>query len=68
MYDSKELEIEDKAVLVIQCVRGELKLGTKHYVDGVYTEDVVKIIEGMRDGSLIIEPTPERQHIFKEAS
>lgn len=64
MYDTKAME---KAFLIIDAVKGELALGTKHYrtSDGSLLYSPLDIILAMKDSDLTIEPTPERQHLFK---
>jgi len=56
----------EKAILIIESTKGELALGTRHYSDGKLLTTPLEIITALRDGKLIIEPTPERQWLFNK--
>lgn len=59
---------EPEAWTVIEAVRNELKLGTKHYdkrrPDVVLTDER-EILQALVDGNLLIEPVPARRGIFR---
>ena len=63
----KELTPLEKAYMLIRAVEAELKLGTKHYdQNGTLLLTVREIVTALqRDRSITIEPTADRQHIFK---
>jgi len=54
----------EKAIVLIDATRNELALGTKHYKDGKLLTTPLEILGALRDGGLMIEPTPNRQHLF----
>lgn len=56
----------DKALLIIEAVKGELALGTKHYRrnGGQQLITLPEIITAMRDNNLIFEPVPERRWLY----
>jgi len=62
MYNVEALE---KAILIIDAVKGELALGTKYYSGDRLLTTPLGIVTAMKEGNLIIEPTPERQHLFR---
>lgn len=57
-----------KALLVIDAVKNELAMGTKHYrastMQPLSTE--LEILKALYDKDLMIEPTPERQGLFQK--
>jgi len=58
MYDDKEIEIEDKAILLIVSVRSALAGGTKHYrkSDNKLLITEHEILEAMRkEGGIYFE-------------
>jgi len=55
-----------KALLIIGSIDNELALGTKHYSDGKLLTTKLEILEAMKAGTLVIEPSPERKHIFED--
>jgi len=61
MYKAEPLE---KAILIIDAVKGELALGTKHYSGDRLLTTPLEIITAMKENKLIIEPTPERRWLF----
>ena len=62
------MTVYEKAKLLISATTNELLLGTKHYREstGQPLFSVKEILIAMKDKDLIIEPTPERQHIFRQ--
>ena len=60
--------VEEKAILLVHTVVGELALGTKHYNKaGKLLITSVEIIQTLRDEKILtIEPTPDRKHIFRK--
>jgi hypothetical protein len=64
MRGDELMDTTEKALLIIEAVRNELELGTKHYRNGKLLARPVEILEALRDGKLVIEPTPERRHLF----
>lgn len=59
-------DIRRKAILLLDAVRTELALGTKHYdKNGKLLSTDKEIIECMlTEGGVNIEPAEERKHIF----
>jgi len=59
---------EDLARSLILAVEQELVLGTKHYnAAGDLLETVKEIVDCLLDeGSVTLEPTPERKHLFEK--
>jgi len=57
-----------KAGLLIGSIYHELRLGTKHFdklKPDVEVRDLKEIVMLLVDGNLVVEPTQERQHIFR---
>ncbi len=67
MYDMEAL---DEAFLIIDAVKNEITLGTKHFrtSDGKPLYTPLDVIVAMKDNDLTIEPTSERQHLFGKLS
>lgn len=58
----------EKAELLISATYNELLLGTKHYRKSTMKSltSVKEILIALADNDLIINPTPERQHLFNK--
>lgn len=61
------MDVHGKAMLIISATYNELLLGTKHYRASTMQPltSVKEILKALSDNDLIIEPVPERQHIFR---
>ena len=58
----------EEAVHLILSIKNELLLGTKHFdKDDTTTEitDVKTILELLQADRLLVQPTPERRHLFE---
>lgn len=65
-FDPK-VDILLKAVLIIDSTKNELALGTKHFRKSTMQQltEPKQILLALIEEDLIIEPSPERQHLFK---
>jgi len=56
-----------KALLIIESTKNELALGTKHFRKSTMQRltEPKQILMALMNKDLIIEPSPERQHLFK---
>ena len=60
-------DILENAMLIVESTKNELALGTKHYRRSTMQRliEPKQIVLALMDDDLIIEPSPERQHLFK---
>ena len=60
-------DILENAMLIVESTKNELALGTKHYRRSTMQRltEPKQILLALKENDLIIEPSPERQHLFK---
>jgi hypothetical protein len=54
-------------LMLIQAIRNELRMGTKHYTaSGKPIKTPAEILLALKTNDLVFEPSPERRQLFEE--